>query len=92
MLEIIAVASSLLALFSFGTFILSLFAIIEVQAFKKSTHQVEYIPMDVKDALDENWATSEETLNEDLKQYKEDMRKDPSMSFFVEDDKEIRSF
>lgn len=93
MIEIIAIASSLLAIFSFGTFILSLFTVIEMQAFKKSTHQIEYVPVEQPE-MDMDWATSEEAIEEDLKKYKDEMKKDPSMSFFSNDitDKDIRSF
>lgn len=95
MIEIIALASAFIAVMSFFTLLLALFTVIELQAMKKSTHQIEYMPLDPKAMeIADDWATSEESIQKEMDKYKEDMKKDPAMSFFNNEltDKDIRSF
>lgn len=59
-------------------FIFACAALIKVMAMERSTHSVQYMPVDPeiekanKEFLDE-WATSEETLKEQNKLFKEDL-------------------
>ena len=90
MIEIIALASAFMAVMSFFIFLLALFAVIEVQAFKKSTHQVEYMPIDP--TTDNEWATKQEDIEKDLEDYRKELKKDPSMEMFLDNSNDIRSF
>lgn len=76
---IIILASSLLAcLLAVISTILSIYSIIELRSFNKSTHQVQYMPIDPKEqnleALDNLFnPTTEESLETQRKAYQDDL-------------------
>lgn len=82
--------------------ILSIVSYIKVQAFEKSTHQIQYVPVDpdiekeneeyLKNS-DASWATDSTVLEKDREEYLKDL-KETGMDFFVpsDEDKKIRSF
>lgn len=84
-------------IFGFVGFILGLMAVIDVKALQKSTHSVQYMPIDPQidqenQAFSEGWGTSPETIAEQEKLYQEDLKE--TMPSFVpdEDDKKTYSF
>jgi hypothetical protein len=91
----IALLFSLLGLFGF---VLGVMSYIKVEAFKNSTHQIQYVPIDAEiDKYNEKvlshkdlWGTSEESITIQEKLYKEDLER--TMPEHVELDKEIYSF
>jgi hypothetical protein len=70
--------------------------IIKVYALEKSTHSVQYIPVDeeidkANQEYMQKWATSEEAINKEQKLYREEL-KDEMPEFSLDDeDKEIFS-
>lgn len=77
-----------MSLMAFTAFIVALLAYIELRAFNKSTHQIQYMPVDEQidkenqeyikklggdPFLNENWATSEASIEKQNKLYKEDL-------------------
>jgi hypothetical protein len=83
-------------IFGFLGFFLGLKALIDVKALQKSTHSVQYMPIDPKideenqSYLEENWATSDDALNEQHKMYQEDIEE--NMPSFLPEDKDKKRY
>lgn len=82
-------------------FILGLIAVIKVLALEKSTHQIQYVPVDeeIERANEEylaqtdQWATPSQIYETDDKKYKEELEGFGMTDFIPdEDDKKTRSF
>jgi hypothetical protein len=77
-----------MSLMAFTAFIMALIAYIELRSFNKSTHQIQYMPIDEQvdkenqeylkklgsdPFSDESWATSDASIEKQNKLYKEDL-------------------
>jgi len=74
-------ASSLLSIINIFGLFLSIYSIIEVKALKRSTHSVQYVPIDTEidkanEDFIEKWATSEEVIEDQEKRYKEELEEE----------------
>ena len=58
-------------IFGFLGFILGLKALVDVRALQKSTHSVQYMPVDPKDL--DGWATDPDALDEQNKLFRKDL-------------------
>jgi biopolymer transport protein ExbB/TolQ len=66
---------------------------IETEAMRKSTHTVQYAPIDPEiDKANQQWATREEVLQKQNKMFQEDLEEEMPELAPDEDDKEIFSF
>ena len=79
------------SIFGFLGFILGLKAVIDVRSLQKSTHSVQYMPVDPKD-LQDDWATADSALEEQNKLFKKDLEENLPELSPTEDDKKIYSF
>lgn len=75
--------------------LISIYAIIEVKALMKSTHSIQYMPIDPKiDAENEEilneWATSEDSIFEQEKLFKENLEE--AMPDLVPDEAEKKRY
>lgn len=84
-------------IFGFIGFCLGLAAMIRVSALEKSTHSVQYMPINPK--IDEeneeflsNWATSDTAIQEQEKLYQEEIEEKMPHFYPDEDDKKRYSF
>lgn len=70
--------------------ICAIYAVIEVKALQRSTHQIQYVPIDPKvDAENTEWATSDAALNQQNKLFAEDIE-DSLEPFSPDDDDKAR--
>lgn len=77
--------------------IMSIYAIIEVKALQRSTHSVQYMPIDPEidkenSEYTNKWATSEASLREQDKLYNEDLEAQMPSFLPDEEDKKTYSF
>lgn len=91
--ESTVVALCTLAVITLGISILcvavGVWALIELRSFNKSTHQVQYMPIDPdidkeNEKLLNEWATSEKSIEKQNKLFKEDLEE--TMPEFLDDD------
>lgn len=88
------IVSSVFSLFSLG---LAVAALIKTIAAEKSTHSLQYVPIDPqvdqanKEYL-EGWATSEDALEKQRKAFREELKEDMPELYPDEEDKKIYSF
>lgn len=69
---------------------------IKILAMEKSTHSIQYVPVDpdidkANEEYTKQWATSEEALKKDRKLYKEELEDEMPEFSLTDDDKEIFS-
>lgn len=67
---ILTICSVVACIFSILALLLGFVSLLKVMSMERSTHSVQYMP------LDENWASSEQTIqeiNEDFKEINEDI-------------------
>jgi hypothetical protein len=98
---VLIIISSLSFIFSFLTVGFAFKALIEVKAMQRSTHAVEYVPIDpeIDKANDEymrkekerEWATSSKSIHKQNEMYKEQIEDNLPEFVLSEDDKEIYS-
>ena len=97
---ILIIVSSVSFIFSFITVGFSITALIEVKAMQKSTHAVEYVPIDPEidkenDAYlsqDKNaWASSDKAIKKQNEMFKDDLEEKLPEFVLSDEDKEIYS-
>lgn len=95
---VLIIISSLSFIFSFITVGFSIKAIIEVKALQKSTHSLEYVPVDPnidrenEDFLrKDKWASSDKAINDQNEMFKEDLEEKLPEFVVPEEEKEIFS-
>tara|TARA_R110000803_G_scaffold71209_4_gene134373 strand:- start:812 stop:1111 length:300 start_codon:yes stop_codon:yes gene_type:complete len=80
-------------LFSLVALILSGIAVVKVLAMEKATHSVTYMPIDPEiDKANEEWATSQGSLDKQNKADREDVEDEMPMFALEDEDKKIHSF
>ena len=90
--EIVYGIAAFSLIFGLSGFLMGLIAIIEVKAMQKSTHSVQYMPLNMEDVRDENWGTSEESLEKQRNLFKEDLEDNMPEFALDEDDRQRYSF
>jgi hypothetical protein len=87
MITLILVLSILGAILGLLAFLMGIFALVELRSFNKSTHQIQYVPIDNeidkaneeflqkmgKDPFEDEWATSDKSIAKQNKLYKEEL-------------------
>lgn len=63
---LILVCSIISIIFSIGAIALSLYVVVQLEAMKKSTHKLEYVPVKMPEFTDKQDREFKETLNEDF--------------------------
>lgn len=71
----------------------SMEAKIAVGALEKSTHAVQYVPLDPKiDLENQEWSTKQEALDKERKMYQEDIETEFPMFAETDEDKKVYTF
>jgi hypothetical protein len=97
LIEILVVISLVSILFSALTVGFSIKAMIEVKAMQRSTHQIQYMPMDEnidkenEDFLKKDWASSDKNIEKQNELYKEEIEDKLPEFALSEEDKEVFS-
>lgn len=93
----ILVTSGISLLFSIVTMFVAILALSKVNGIERSTHSVQMVPID--DEIDDynqkivsQWATSDESIEEQQKLFKKDLEMEMEEFLPSEEDKKIHSF
>ena len=89
---IYGISGGLILILSVSGFVMGLQALISVKAMEKSTHSIQYAPVNMDDVKDENWGTSEESLEKQRNLFKEDIEDNMPEFALNDDDKERFAF
>jgi hypothetical protein len=93
----LCISSILGLLFSLISTIIGSIALIKVLAAERSTHTIQYAPVDEeidranKEFMD-NWATKDSVFAKEREKYKEDLENEMPDFYESDEDKEIHSF
>lgn len=94
---VLIIVSSISFIFSFLTVGFAFKALIEVKALQRSTHSLEYVPVDPEidkannEFLSKEWASSEKAINKQNEMYKDEIEEKLPEFALSDEDKEIFS-